>query len=106
MYDSRLKHRLLHSIMMSHLPDEKQLPRSPAQLSVAVASIRRHHLLAETPSSGTPGMSKSGESRKSVVDGWVDHLLGLLCSTVVCFAHLLSLPCCLFISYALTKDIF
>ncbi|BBN19841.1 proline-, glutamic acid- and leucine-rich protein 1 [Marchantia polymorpha subsp. ruderalis] len=82
MYDSRLKHRLLHSIMMSHLPDEKQLPRSPAQLSVAVASIRRHHLLAETPSSGTPGMSKSGEPRKSVVDGWVDHLLGLLCSTV------------------------
>ncbi|KAL2608984.1 hypothetical protein R1flu_027557 [Riccia fluitans] len=80
MYDPRLKHRLLHSIMMAHLPDEKQLPRSPAQLAVAVGTIRRHHLLSETPSAGPTG--KSGESRKGVVDGWVDHLLGLLCSTV------------------------
>ncbi|KAL3676981.1 hypothetical protein R1sor_026929 [Riccia sorocarpa] len=80
MYDLRLKHRLLHSIMMAHLPDEKQLPRSPAQLSIAVAAIRRHHLLSETPAAGPTG--KSGESRKSVVDTWVDHLLGLLCSTV------------------------
>ncbi|CAM6128296.1 unnamed protein product [Calypogeia fissa] len=81
-YDPRLKPRLLHSIMMAHLRDEKQLPRSPAQLSVAVASIRRHHLLSETPTSGATGLSKNSDPRKGAVDAWIDHLMGLLCSTV------------------------
>lgn len=103
-YDPRLKPRLLHSIIMAHLRDEKQLPRSPAQLSVAVASIRRHHLLSETPLSVTTAPNMSGDPRKGAVDAWIDHLMGLLCSPVVCillhmmsdarvFSYKIFLPC-------------
>lgn len=89
MNDSRLKPWLLHSIMATHLPDDKQPTRAPIQLSMAVASIRRHHLLSETsPVLGTMLIQQGGKAmdgRKGAVEAWIDRLMSLLASSVVGF---------------------
>lgn len=90
MHDQGLRPRLLHAVMANHLPDDKQVTRAPAQLSLAVASIRRHHLLWETaPQAAVSGLifmqgSKVVDASKGAVDAWMDKLLTLLSSTVVC----------------------
>lgn len=89
MHDQALRPRLLYTVMGTHLPDDKQLPRAPGQLSVAVASIRRHHLLWESSPSGASGLhflqgTKGLDSSKVAVDAWMEKLLSLLSSTVVC----------------------
>ncbi|KAI5083348.1 hypothetical protein GOP47_0003091 [Adiantum capillus-veneris] len=75
LYDARLKLRLLSLVMASHLPDDRQPPKSPSELSIAVSIIRRHHLLCEDP-----GMTS--DAHKAAVDSWVDRLSLLLSSTM------------------------
>jgi hypothetical protein len=97
MHDQALRQRLLQMIMNTHLPDDKQLPRAPAQLSLAVASIRQHHLLCESlPVTGGAGAAgsagghflqggnkKASDASKAAIDAWMERLLNLLSSTVV-----------------------
>ncbi|MCO5549839.1 hypothetical protein L7F22_003313 [Adiantum nelumboides] len=75
LYDGRLKFRLLSLVMASHLPDDRQPPKSPSELSIAVSVIRRHHLLCEDS-----GMTS--DAHKAAVDSWVDRLSLLLSSTM------------------------
>lgn len=84
MYDTRLKPRLLSSIMATHLPDDRQPPKSPSELSTAVSIIRRHHLLSEPilvdpPVACPPG--KATDAYKAVVDAWIERVNILLLST-------------------------
>ncbi|KAH6558773.1 hypothetical protein KP509_1Z046200 [Ceratopteris richardii] len=75
MHDVRLKVRLLSLVMANHLPDDRQPPKSPSELSIAVSVIRRHHLLSED----------SGvifDAQKAAVDAWVDRMNLLLSSTM------------------------
>lgn len=89
MHDQGLRSRLLHAVMTNHLPDDKQVTIAPAQLSLVVASIRRHHLLWETAPQAVSGLifmqgAKVLDASKGAVDAWMDKLLTLLSSTVVC----------------------
>eukprot|EP00250_Pteridium_aquilinum_P003200 c13518_g1_i2 orf=1245-3185(-) len=78
MYDTRLKLRLLSSLMASHLPEDRQPPKPPSELSMAVSVLRRHHLLSEDPA--PPG--KALDAYKAAIDSWVDRLSLLLSSTM------------------------
>lgn len=89
MHDQALRPRLLHAVMANHLPDDKQVTRAPGQLSMAVASLRRHHLLWESSLVAGPGLhfmqgAKCLDVNKGAVDAWIEKLLNLLSSTVVC----------------------
>lgn len=89
MHDQGLRPRLLHAVMANHLPDDKQVTRAPGQLSMAVASVRRHHLLWESSLVAGPGLhfmqgAKTLDVNKGAVDAWIQKLLNLLSSTVVC----------------------
>ncbi|KAG0632018.1 hypothetical protein M758_1G298300 [Ceratodon purpureus] len=87
MHDQGLRPRLLHAVMANHLPDDKQVTRAPGQLSMAVASVRRHHLLWESSLVAGPGLhfmqgAKTLDVNKGAVDAWIEKLLNLLSSTV------------------------
>lgn len=89
MHDQALRPRLLHAVMANHLPDDKQVTRAPGQLALAVASLRRHHLLWESSLLAGPGLhfmqgAKCLDVNKGAVDAWIEKLLNLLSSTVVC----------------------
>lgn len=84
MYDPRLKPRLLSSVMATYLPDDRQPPRPPAELSFAVSTIRRHHLLFEpatNESSAARLPGKTVDVYKAAVDAWTERLTVLIAST-------------------------
>lgn len=100
MHNQALRPRLLHAVMANHLPDDKQVTRAPAQLSLAVASVRRHHLLWESSlvAAAGPGLhsmqaAKCLDVNKAAVDAWIEKLLNLLSSTVVCTTPWAFTPC-------------
>lgn len=89
MHDQTLRPRLLHAVMANHLPDEKQVTRTPGQLSMAVESLRQHHLLWESSILACPELhymqgAKVSDFNNGAVDAWIEKLLNLLSSTVVC----------------------
>lgn len=81
MYDARLKLRLLSWIMATHVPEDRQPPKSPSDLSIAVSLVRRHRLLSEPDPPHPPG--KPLDAYKAAVDSWVDRLSLLLSSSMV-----------------------
>lgn len=81
MHDTRLKPRLLKSLIKDRLPDEKHPFSSPSELSAVVSTVKNHALLSESfPESCDP---KLVESWNSTVDIWVEHLLSLISSKMV-----------------------
>lgn len=78
MHDSRLKPRLLKSLIKDRLPDDKQLFQAPHELAAVVSTIKTHALLSE--SFLEPCDPKLVESWKLAMDTWVEHLLSLISS--------------------------
>lgn len=81
MHDSRLKPRLLKSMIQDRLPDDKQPFQAPHELAAVVSTIKTHALLSE--SFLEPCDPKLVESWKLAMDTWVEHLLSLISSNMV-----------------------
>eukprot|EP00268_Persea_americana_P043737 TRINITY_DN4401_c0_g1_i2.p1 TRINITY_DN4401_c0_g1~~TRINITY_DN4401_c0_g1_i2.p1 ORF type:complete len:864 (-),score=172.49 TRINITY_DN4401_c0_g1_i2:333-2924(-) len=81
MEDSRLKPRLLKSLITDRLPtneNEKEPFTAPYELAAVVSTIKTHSLLSE--SLPEPCDPKLVETWKSAVDAWIEHLLSLISS--------------------------
>ena len=81
MYDARLRPLLLSSIISNHLPDDRQPPKPPSELSIVISMIRRHHLLSE-PRLTNPS-PKSTDAYKIAIESWIERLNSMLQSTMV-----------------------
>lgn len=90
MEDSRLKPRLLKSLIKDRLPtneNENEPCTAPYELAAVVSTIKTHSLLSE--SLPEPCDPKLVETWKSVVDAWIEHLLSLISSKMVPFLDFL-----------------
>ncbi|KAJ8477452.1 hypothetical protein OPV22_021179 [Ensete ventricosum] len=78
MNDSRLKPRLLRSLVRDRLPEESGPAPSPSELSSILASIKTHSLLSEHVPD--PSDAKLIEAWRTAVDAWIERVLSLTSS--------------------------